>query len=159
MSSCHHSSSFGPLALFSRLVFSSIFPHSLLLCDFCVQQFSFFVLVLWQNSSIFLMHACCNCVTSPIFPVCCLVCVFIICPQLVRFVTFIFDLSIFLMHLCDFWRGVRSCVQCGCTVLAKLRCLEGCTKMVSRPNYSFPNMYDMLKAKVDRLSSRLNFKN
>ena len=117
-----------PFALFNRLVFSSIFPHSLLLCDFCFNQFSFFVLVLWQDSSIFLMHACCNCVTSPIFPVCCLVCVFIICPQHVRFVTFIFDLSIFLMHVCDFWRGVRSCVQCGCTVLAKhlkIACLGG----------------------------------
>ena len=30
------------------------------------------------------------------------------------------------------WRGVRSCVQCGCTVLAKLWRLVGCTKMVSR---------------------------
>ena len=89
-------------ALSNRLVCSSIFPYSLLLCEFCVHQFSIFVLVLLQDSSIFLMHACCNCVTSPIFPVCCLVCVFIICPQHVRFVTFIFDLSIFLMHVCDF---------------------------------------------------------
>ena len=30
------------------------------------------------------------------------------------------------------WRDVRSWVQCGCTVLAKLWRLVGCTKMVSR---------------------------
>ena len=43
----------------------------------------------------------------------------------------LFTYYVILTHICV-WPGVRCCVQCGCTVLAKLWRLVGCTKIVSR---------------------------